>query len=270
MSIKLLTRLETLEYLANSEVSLARLGDGEINMLFDGKPIHFQDYSPILQEKFRNLLKHQNNKLLLAYNNQFSQEDENLVIRRLERSAKPYAKLLSYKESEDIGVLDRREQKKMYQHNLGRLLENYQMPVLGDATLFFIGYYVEEYKNNTLEKVFELYRSLWAGKRVLFVGPKNPLMSVSFAELIDTGVITSPTQTYFEQVPNTNAFELYEEIRSRVASYNNKVDKVCLQIGPTATVMAYELTEKYNMTVYDVGSLNQSLAKINANYGYTF
>lgn len=270
MSVKLLTRLETLEHLVSSDVSLARLGDGEVNMLFDGKSIHFQHYSPQLQEKFRNLLKHQNSKLLLAYNNQFAQEDENLVIRDLERSAKPYARLLSYRESEDIGVLDRSEQKKMYQHNLSRLLENYQMPLLGDATLFFIGYYVDEYKNNTLEKVFDLYRSLWSGKRVLFVGPENPLMSVSFAELINTGAITSPAQTFFEQVPNENAFETYDEICNRVASYKDKVDKVCLQIGPTATVMAHELTEKHNMTVYDVGSLNQSLAKVNANYGYTF
>ncbi len=56
---------ETLDTLLNTNNSIARYGDGEFSLIF-GQDISFQKFSPILQQRLKEILLENNNNLMVA------------------------------------------------------------------------------------------------------------------------------------------------------------------------------------------------------------
>jgi hypothetical protein len=260
-SPKLLSRLETLEYIIQNDLSIARYGDGECNLMMDGIGIHFQEYNPELRDRLIQVLRNNNEKLLVSFNNEFLKSKEYKVVLKYSRGNKEYTRYEKVFTDNDVGILSRAHEQKDYQKKFNEFKKLFTGKVLGDATLFFLGFYYQAYKENKMEYVTRLYKKLFEDKNILFVCPEDPMLKPSFKELVSTNVISSPLSTQFLEIPHINAFSEYDNILKGILEKRNDIDTVILQAGPTATILADELSSKYNLRAYDVGSLNESLHK---------
>jgi hypothetical protein len=260
-SPRLLSRLETLEYIVENDLSIARYGDGECNLMIDEVGIHFQEYSPELRDRLIQVLRNNNEKLLVTFNNEFTRDDEYKVVMKYSRGNKSYDRYISTHSENDVGVLERSRERKEYQEKFKNFKKIYAGNILGDATLFFLGFYFNEYKSKRIDRVLSLYTKLFEGRNILFVCPADPMLKPSFKELVETKVIDSPKSTRFIEIPKENAFSDYDNILKNILEQRDSIDTVILQAGPTATILADELSSKYNLRAYDVGSLNESLYK---------
>ena len=56
MNFKIMSSLETTEYLHDKKISISRFGDGELNLIFRNRSIGFQSYSDKLRVNLVNLM----------------------------------------------------------------------------------------------------------------------------------------------------------------------------------------------------------------------
>ena len=56
--------------------------------------------------------------------------------------------------------------------------------------------------------------------------------------------------------PTVNAWDVYDQILSSVLDVAGGEDLICISLGPTATVMAYDLGEK-GFQALDIGQLER-------------
>jgi hypothetical protein len=272
--IKCLNRFETLAYAIKHNYSISRFGDGEISLSFhSGKKnfegIIFQKADELLAEKLRYILFKPIDNLLVCYNNSWMKSSTYPIILDYERSAKNYIKYLSINRPRDIGVLSRKKNQLFYLYYFFIIVANTYLKLFGDATCFSLSYFYEHYQNNRINDILELYQKFFAQRRILFVSPDEPLMGESFRSLVDNGIIKSPSQIHFIAVPKENCFEYYDNILEAIQKFND-IDTVFLQCGPTATILAADLTQNYGMTAYDVGSFNISLQKAALMHNISF
>jgi len=277
MGVQLLNKRQTLKYVLNNNLSLARYGDGEYSLAFltgrsGYKGIFFQEADKLLAEKLQDTLFNPIDNLLISIETTFITTSIQYVIMDYERSPKKYKGYLSVYSKNDIGVINNSETRRyqlFYIYYFLKIIRRSSVPVLGDARCFFISNFWPEYCRNQMAEIFELYKSFFIGRRILFVAPDEPLMGVSFRTLVDNGIIKNIKEAYFISVPNKNCFRQYDSILKEILKFKD-VDAVFLQCGPTATVMAAELTKKYGKLAYDVGSFNTALLKAAQVHGITF
>lgn len=100
------------------------------------------------------------------------------------------------------------------------------------------------------EDYHNLCRKLWAGKRVLYIRGDE---SKSF-KAIERGFLSESKELVQQIEPSVNAWQLYDKIMGKVLNYNPNVWLVLLSLGPTATVMAYDLFKK-GYQALDLGHL---------------
>lgn len=275
--IQLLNKKETLKYVLNNNLSLVRYGDGDISLTFlTGRPgykgVFFQKADKLLAEKLQDALFSPIDNLLVTIEITFMHTSEQYVILNYERSPKKYKRYLSIFSENDIGILHdwkTRRFQLFYIYYFFKILRRSSVTVFGDARCFFASYFWPEYCRNQMSEIFNLYKSFFADRRVLFVSPEEPLIGVSFRTLVNNGIIKSIKEAYFISVPNNNAFGQYDIILKKILKFKN-IDAVFLQCGPTATVMAAELTKNYGRLAYDVGSFNTALLKAAQVHGITF
>ncbi len=260
-TIKQLGRLESLKYFLNNKLSIARFGDGELTLMLDKKDIYFQTYSEELQEKLKNVLVRKNPRILIGFNNDFITKTEYKIIVKYGRTGKTYSYFENLHNANDIGVLIRKEQNEFYKEKYQQFIKMFSGKVLGEATLFFLGFYYNEYLNNTIGEILTLYKKLFEKNRLLIVAPKSPQTSKSFKFLIENGIIKSHKSAAFIEISESNAFSEYKEILKNISRSKNTLDAVILQAGPTATVLAGEISLTTPLQAIDAGSLNESLYK---------
>lgn len=263
--IKLLGRLETLQHAIHHNLGIVRFGDGEMTFAFNGhnskfSGIPFQEANSDLSSRLRGILQNQTKNVLVCFNNSFSKQDRYFCILDYERGAKSYSNFDSVNKSRDVGILVRKREYHLYRNWLKRIQSFSSIQILGEATCFMLSFFYEEYKENRIIEVCDLYRQMFIDRHIVIVAPNTPLMGDSFVELVKAGVIVSPKQVSFIPIPPQNCFRQYKEILASILSLKN-VDAVMIQAGPTATILAYELACLHGILAYDVGSLNVSIAK---------
>lgn len=260
---KLLTRKETLLTALEKDLSIVRFGDGEMQMTRfapQREGIHFQKYDPILQERLSSILLQAQSKVLVCYCNAYTLRRDHYVVLDYERNQKDYIRYVSVHRQNDVVVRRRTKMMLMFRYSLASFRSKTSVEILGEATCFFLQHYYEEYTNNILEEIFDLYSKMFRDRRVLIVAPKKPMFSKSFRQLAHSGIIQSPRHIDFLDIPNKDCFDHYDVILGRILSFKS-IDAVILQAGPTATVLAWDLATKYGLIAYDVGSLGISMQK---------
>lgn len=221
--IKIRNTKETLEVLINRKKSISRFGDGEFNLIF-GNSLKFQDYEERLGQRLKEILKAES-------------EEGNCGI------AIPYV----YAGFEDITKESKQfwvQYFRMYRRKIYSLL-NPKYEYL-DAQITRI--YVNRKNKEDSRTYFALWRKLWEGQEVLLVEGELSRFGVGNDLFDNVGSL--------ERIlcPAKNAFDHYEEIeecvRKRAAG-----KLVLLVLGPTATVLAYDLA-KAGFWVIDAGNLD--------------
>lgn len=134
----------------------------------------------------------------------------------------------------------------MYRGEMVRLIDKNKIYLNTNMTRFWSGY-----KNKgQVKKIIGLYKKIWKDRNVVFVEGELTRMGVG-NDLFD-GV--SSVQRIL--CPAKNAWNKYSEILATILELNlNENTLFILALGPTATVLAYDLT-KAGYQALDLGHLD--------------
>jgi hypothetical protein len=251
-------RVETLQYLLNSEVSISRFGDGEMIMALLGQGIGFQNKSQELSRKLQHILIEKDDRVLVCLNNEFMRNVTAHWVLDFERSKKDYIAYESLNRINDIGIILRKKEHTFYNESYKILFGNKKPSLFGDATVFMLGLYYNEYRNEQIEEVKELFMNMLRGKHLLIACPESPLMEPSFRALEKKMRLAGANNIKVITIPENNCFAHYQQIKSEILKTTG-FETLWIQAGPTATVMAHDLATKHGVLAYDIGSLNTTL-----------
>ena len=221
--VKIKTPEETLDKLINENCSISRLGDGEFDLIW-GIGIQYQNVNDKLVKKLREILESNEDKLLIGINNAFDLD----YINKYNDFAKNYWK--GWLKDNKYTVLKLLSKKKQYYSAL--------------ISRFYIDY---EDKSSVSEYVEKL-KKLWDKKDVLVVEGEFSRLGVG------NDLFNNMNSIQRIICPSENAFDEYDEIFEKILEYGkNKL--ILLALGPTATVLAYDLY-KVGYRAIDIGHVD--------------
>ena len=213
--------LETLEYLNNSNVSLCRFGDGELEIIFSHQNIVFQKYDKKLAQRLEEILSSNDPNLLIGVNyfwfHDLSPIVDNQKIFYISNASR-YRNMI-------LDILDKNV-------------------IYGDASFTF-PYML--YKSMDFDSYYDKFEQLWRGKDIVLIIGKG------IFDNIDKNIFSSAKSIEYIYGANINAFDHYEELLSQAAETDqNKIKFIIM--GPTATVLAYDLF-KLGHRALDIGHI---------------
>lgn len=220
---QILSTDETLDLLLTTDVSLARFGDGEMAIML-GRDIHFQHYNPKLAANLSFILK------MRPY------EDFMVGVPMALNTTKGLNPQASTYWEKNLKT--------------GRLhwlrLANRRKVYLNSS---FTWCYVDEIDKEQASESFKRIVLLWESKDVLIIEGKNGRFGVG------GGLLSNASSVRRVLCPDKNAFEKYDTIMETIHRCYTDGQLVLLSLGPTATVLAYDLYKEGKRAI-DIGHLN--------------
>ena len=217
---RVMTSEQTIEYVLKNKASIGRYGDGEIGLI-DGKSLRFQTCNAELSQRLSAIRNTDN--FLVCIPNIFDKKYFNKTI------------------------LKQQEYKFWKKHKLiySYLWKGFfNKQINGDALLS--RFYIRYNNPHHVAKYVKLFKQLWEGRNIIIIegatskiGCENDLL----------GKATSIRRII---CPSSNAYDYYEQILKTVKSNYNDGDLVLIALGPTATVLAYDLSQ-FNIQALDLG-----------------
>lgn len=220
---------KTIRYIIRNRCSIARFGDGEFYLMLNEKGIGFQEKSPELAKKLDSVLLNHEKNLLICIPGSFN--------RVRNRTAESKAYWLNW------GLTDR-HQEIIVRHLWQACGKDYRF---GDAQI--TRPYIAVRNKQSGDRVFPLLSKLWDGRDVLIVEGRQTRMGVGNDLLANTKSIRRIL------APATNAFSSYNDILASVLENAVKDTLVLLALGPTATVLAEELSRR-GIQALDLGHID--------------
>lgn len=219
---RILGDVESLSLLETHPKSIARYGDGEASIML-GRNIGFQEYDPLLAEKLFHVLKTKRNDMYIGVNsNYFHAVRQNTT-----------------------------EQSRKFAHLNFTWLRNFYIKHTNSEIEYlsahpFVGYF----KNITegYDAIIDRRKKLFAGRKVSVVTGESVLAK------LDYDVFEMAESKQYIQAPSKNAFSEYDSILRNIADNVSKDTLICLILGPTASVMAADLTDMGYMA-WDIGHM---------------
>ncbi len=215
--------METIQKIANEGYSIARFGDGELGYI-NKIGLYFQDYNENIAKRLSEVLNSNEEKLLigipLAINSKFC---ENYI---------GYAK-------EYWTVWNRKNKFKIL-----KFLKKNKKYGSAQISRFYLDY---KDKSQVAEYV-EVLKKIWENKELLIIEGEKSRLGVG-NDLFDGA-------KKIERIlcPAENAFDKYDEILNEVKK-QNKDKLILLALGPTATILSYDLHKCGYQTV-DIGHVD--------------
>lgn len=225
--IKVLNPEKTVRYIVNSHKSVARYGDGELLWAMQKrKNGNFEKNSPQLARRLLGILKEPKSNLLICVPNVFDSLNNFTIDSRI------------YWE----GFLIRN----------GFAVTKLLNPEYRYADTQFTRPYMDaKFKSKyDFNKYFLLIKSIWNKRNVIIVEGKKTRFAVNDDLLANSNIIKRIL------CPPKNAFESYDQILSKIKEIAQNIDDpiILLALGPTATVLAYDLSDEYQ--AIDIGHLD--------------
>lgn len=212
---------ETLDYIIKNKCSVSRFGDGELKLI-DNKSILFQESSLALSNKLKEVIKSNNTNHIVCIPDVFDKldmyEEEPYMHWKL-HIAKTRGKWYS--------VLDK--DKKYFNAFISRC------------------YYAYKNKDNC-KKWFDKIKCIWSNRDIVIIEGKKSRLGIG-NDLFNNAKSISRILC-----PEKNAFNSYE----RILEQAKKIDKtklLLLAIGPTATILAYDLC-RLGYQAIDIGHID--------------
>lgn len=213
----------TINKIVNENCSIARFGDGEFDMIC-GTGMNYQKYDSGLAEKLKEVLNSQESKLLIGINN-----------------------IIDLKYSKKYNDFANNFWKKWLKNNkfkLLKLLSKNKQYYSSNITRFYIDYKDKSFVGDYIKKL----KTIWDKKDIIIVEGEQSRLGVG-NDLFDNSNSIKRIICASE-----NAYENYDNILKEV----NKIEKnklILLALGPTATVLAYDLY-KNGYTAIDIGHVD--------------
>jgi glycosyltransferase family protein len=236
LKVKVYNFDESLEILIREKCSLSRFGDGEFTLLLNGsfyadrnRSLRFQKANPVLKKKLQEILSDKNIKsfnLRIAVSYPIHYYDNNILTQEACDFWDHYLKELRYK-------------------IIRKLRKDY------DYIDTCISRFYMDFKDKSpasVESKIKKLKTLWEKENVLFIEGKNSCLGVN------NDLFNNANNIKRILTPNEDAFDYYSEILSAALKYGkNKL--IILAVGPTATVLAYDLA-KQGYRALDLGHID--------------
>ncbi len=202
---------ETINYIIKNKCSVARYGDGELLIAAYGTSIGFQKSDECLKKRLVEVLTKESSNVLIC------------IIGKINcYSGEKYRELTPY-------------WKKMIKQNFYAWTKYISANrIYGDASLTrFVGVTSLDEARKHVEKI----KKIWEDRNIIIVEGEKTRIGVG-NDLIDN--VTAVKRVL---CPSKSAFDLYSEILEAVidVSKEEKDPLVLIALGPTATVLAYDL-----------------------------
>lgn len=212
--LKVFTDSQTIDYILQNKCSIARYGDGEISIM-RGCDIRFQNADKELATKLINAKS--NEKCLLCIPAIFDKHSFN-------------SKKIVKNEFRFWFIY------KILRGGLWRKYFN-KNSVIGDAFIsrFYMRY---DNKSNVAEYVKKL-QLLWQDRSIIMVEGSESRLGVG------NDLLEGAKSIKRILCPSTNAYSKYNEIKASIEEIAKPNDLVIIALGPAATILAYELSEKF-------------------------
>lgn len=224
VKLKIDSMEETIEKIEKNRLSIARYGNGELDII-NKKSIKFQAYDPELGEKLKNILSSNGEKTLICIPGALVDTDY------LTEKAKFFWD----------------ENLKTGRYFWVKYLNRKQ--VYGDSLL--TRPYMDFKDKTKSEKIFAKLKKIWNQRDILIIEGKESKLGVG-NDLFDNSNSIKRILC-----PSENSYTKYKEIKEYAEKIleNQKDTLVLIALGPTATVLAYELSEE-GYQVLDIGHID--------------
>lgn len=220
---KVLDTRISLRLILDKKCSVARFGDGEFNIMRGGA-LGFQESDSSLAENLYEIIHERVDGLEIGIPDVFGDLSE-----YTNKSARFWKAYLGMHRGEMVQLLD-----------LDRVYLNTNM------TRFWTGYK----EKSGVKEIVELYQKIWKGRNVVFVEGELTRMGVG------NNLFSSAASIKRILCPAKNAWNRYDEILSTILDLDMTRDTLfILALGPTATVLAYDLTKR-GYQALDLGHLD--------------
>lgn len=200
---KVYSEEQSLERLIQSRKSITRFGDGEFKLIIGERHKSFQDVNETLNQRMLEVLRSSDPNVFVAIH----------PVRDFDSLGRIWQKFIIRIGREVLGLLDT---DRIY-----------------DSTGLF--HRLPTGSRAEFTQRVQLIKSLWAGRKVVIVVGKGSRFHFEH-ELFDN--VASVDYVYG---PAKNAFHEYDSILQEVQAYDKTQYLILLVLGPTATVMAYDL-----------------------------
>ena len=218
--IKFVSTLDTYNEILTHNRSISRFGDGEFYLSMGYNNI-FQRYNRLLAKRLREVLYNNVNNLLVGVYLPYKKEQLNLYHKGEVR----YWNAWLYH----------------FKFDVIKLLNKNKVYYSSDITRFFY-----KYRDKSKVPLFiSKMRQIWSGKDIIIVEGDKSRIGYRNDFFNNTKSIKRII------CPNFNAFNYYDKILNSVLKIS-KDKLILIALGPTATVLAYDLT-KYGYQAIDIG-----------------
>lgn len=220
---KILDSKTSLRLILETKHSIARFGDGEFNIMRGGQ-IGFQKADVKLANRLHEVINGKVEGLEIGIPDVFG--DLSAYEKKSARFWRAY-----------LGV---------HRREIVRLLDMDKTYLNTNMTRFWTGYR----DKSSVRDIIKLYKAIWKDKKIVFVEGELTRMGVGndlFSEAESISRILCPAE---------NAWNRYDKIINTILELNLCKDTLfILALGPTATVLAYDLT-KNGYQALDLGHLD--------------
>lgn len=221
--VRIMDKSQSLDYLINSDVALARYGDGELNTIMGGD-IHFQKYDSNLRSRLIEILRSNYPGLAIG-------------LPPYIRSYKGVKSIVRYFWRMNMST------GRMHWYRYCRWNKTY---IDGQFTWCLTDAEKPEANISIMEKI----PLLWENKDLLIVEGITGRLGVG------TDMLSNSKSIKRILCPSRDAFSCYEDIFNAIKANYQKGQRIILCLGPTATVLAYDLF-KEGITSLDLGHINK-------------
>ena len=220
---KIMTVEDTINDIINNKKSISRFGDGEFRLLTGERGIFFQNLTKGLSERLFEVINSTCTNLLIGLPYPF------ISRRNLKRPAKIHWLHFINQQGKEISAK----------------IED-QNRTFGDA--FISRFYMDFIDKKEVKNKVKQLKKIWNEQNILFIEGE-------FSRLgIGNDFFSNANSVQRIICPSKNAFENYDEILKAAKIYGK--GKLCiLALGPTATVLAYDLA-KENFWALDLGHID--------------
>ena len=201
---------ETIEKLINSNCSICRFGDGEINLM-RGNDIPCQHASKKLSMRLKEVLSSNNDSILVAIRDLYGSfgEGGHFFVRKFSRTF--YARNHSF---------------------IANCLNHQQLYYTAGMTFPYINVGINS--SYDFEHHYDRLKSIWKDKDIAIICGDRVFSCIEY------NIFDCAKSIEYLYAPTNNAFDEYDSILNRAKSIDkNKI--VFIVLGPTATVLAYDL-----------------------------
>lgn len=215
---KVLSLTETLQYIVDHKSSICRYGDGEFNIAL-GVDIGFQHLKNDMSERMNQVLQSDEENIMIAIPSIFG----NLSM------------------FSAFSELWWREYRLQELPKLKKLLKSDRIYFNSLCTRF-----TSDYREDQADKLIPIYRQIWDNRDVYIVEGEQTRIGVG-NDLLDNAA-----NIYRILAPAKNAYDVYDRIIASVKAHAPEGALLIIALGPTATIMAYDLA-KMGYQALDLG-----------------